>query len=83
MVCDFVCLASGVGKTQNGFGGKGDWICLKCFYHNHANCDSAECPRSEFYLNINPKLGLLEFRSKEPGCAAEAVEAFRHTMESF
>lgn len=80
MVCDYICLASGVGKTQDGFGGRGDWTCLKCFYHDHDDCDDEECPRSEFYVNINAKLGVLEFQCKDTFYAPELVDAFCHAM---
>lgn len=63
-----------VGKLDNGFGGKGDWVLLKCSYDK----DGAY---GEFYLNLNPKTNEGELVRKDSGYSDVLMNAFREEMK--
>ena len=58
MKLSFIVIGTNQAKHDKGFGGKGNWNLLKCFY-------GEEGRYGEFYFNFNPKTGEAEIKSKD------------------
>ncbi len=55
-------------------GKKDTWWVVKCFYGDGPTY-------GEFYLNMDPKLGLIEFSPKDGFYAPELTKAFSQAMQ--
>jgi hypothetical protein len=73
MKVSYLVLARNTGRQMIGFSGRGDWTIYKCFYEN-------EGKYGEFYINMNPKRGVMEIVGKDKDYAFDLIQAFGNSM---
>jgi hypothetical protein len=75
MLVKYITLIHGIGKLPTGtFTGKGDWIIFKCFYEKDGQY-------AEFFMNLNPAKGVIEFLPKDPMYEPVLTSAFAKAMQ--
>ena len=75
MKLNYLVLGSQMGKSDNGFLGKGDWTLFKCFFDDRGKY-------GEFFFNINTKTGEAEIRHKDADYADALTEAFGKEIQA-